>query len=59
MQSAALTPLRYPLGPGYNEFGYYEHPAITSNFFSTEGHCWFTSKLGYKRTAYNEHIFMN
>ena len=22
------------LGPVYNEFGYYEHPAITSRFFS-------------------------
>ena len=25
---------RTTLGPAYNEFGYNEHPAITSNFFS-------------------------
>ena len=24
----------YTLGPAYYEFGYYEHPAITSRFFS-------------------------
>ena len=23
----------HTLGPAYNEFGYYEHPAITNNLF--------------------------
>ena len=27
----------YTLGPFYNEFGYYEHPAIISKFFSEKG----------------------
>ena len=26
------------MGPAYNEFGYYEHPAITSNFFLRKEH---------------------
>ena len=25
--------LQYALGPAYNGFGYYEHPAIMNNFF--------------------------
>ena len=25
------------LGPAYNEFGYYEHPHITSKYFSHKG----------------------
>ena len=25
------------LGPAYNEFGYYEHPVITSRFFCQKG----------------------
>ena len=44
------------LGLTYNEFGYYEHPAITSNFFSQE-RALLSSVT--RSTAYNEQIFMN
>ena len=44
------------LGLTYNEFGYYEHPVITSNFFSQE-RALLSSVT--RSTAYNEQIFMN
>ena len=51
------------LDPAYNEFGYCEHPAITSRFFFSERNTsdWYLIwKYGYNEfTVCNEHIFMN
>ena len=49
------------LGPAYNEFGYYEHPAITSKLFGDtsdwQWHQCLKSSVT-TSTTYNE-IFMN
>ena len=38
------------LGPAYNEFGYNEHPAITSRFL-----CTILIDSNVKKSGYNEH----
>ena len=44
---------QFTLGPAYNDFGYNEHPAITSNFFSQKNLLLMTSML--KKSTHNEY----
>ena len=44
---------QYTLGPAYNEFGYNQHPAITSNFFSQEKIA--SVDINVKKSTYNEY----
>ena len=41
-------------GCAFSEFGYYEHPTLTSKFFLGKEHFWLTSMFGYK-FGYNEY----
>ena len=43
----------------YNEFGYYEHPAITSKFSSQKGTLLINFNVQIKRVPVPELIFMN
>ena len=46
-------PVWFTMGPAYKEFGYYEHPHITSKYFLRKEFFWFI--LMFEKFSYNEY----